>query len=300
MKVKSKSEFQALDEELNLFEDAEWDFMKVVEEQEENYEFFDDIPDIDFNAKKAKMKTVAPFIGIVVIILFQSIWLGSLIREKPDEDYLNFQASLTKKQQEEYIKGNEVSGSEFVEINSMLADYFKTLKSKQGYDTLNNICLNGSAFKREYDASLSKMESTYDKYDCNARALAEFGSYLNLNKIKKAVESDGTYYIYCDVTVPSKDDVAEYIHLYSYNLTKYFTSNEVNTQNVARFLLETMSTNPVPTTTKSICFEIIKVSDGSFRIVDDSEILNISSTAYSYSINQITKVLGSTLTDESF
>lgn len=301
MKIKSKSEFQALDEELNLFEDADWNFMKVVEEQEENFEFFDDIPDIDYNARRAKIKNILPFIGVIVIILIQGVWLGSLIREKPDEDYLNFQASLTKQQQIQYVEGDEVPSEEFVQINTLLADYFKTLQSKQGYDNLMNACLGStSTFADEYNTSISKMESAYDKYDCNARALSEFGSYLKLNKIDKAVLSENTYYIYCNITVPSKDDVAEYIHLYSYNLTKYFMSKDVNQENVARFLLETMETNPMPNTTRTICFEVVKDSNKNFKIVDDSEVFNIASTAYNYSIGQIAKVLGSTLTDETF
>lgn len=301
MKTKTKSEFQALDEELNLFEDSEWDFMKVIEEQEENFEFFDDIPDIDYNARKTRIKNILPFVGIIVIILVQGVWLGNLIREKPDEDFLNFQASLTQEQQIQYVKGDEVPSEDFVKINTLLFDYFKTLQSKQGYANLSNACLgNKSTFTEEYNNSIMRMESTFDKYDCNARALSEFGSYLKLNKIDKAVLSDDTYYIYCNISLPSKDDVAEYIHLYSYNLTKYFMNKEVTQENVARFLLETMETNPVPSTTSTICLEIVKDKNKNFKIVDDSEVLNIASSAYNYSIGQIAKVLGSTLTDETF
>lgn len=301
MRTRSKSEFQALDEELNLFEDSEWDFMKVVEEQEENFEFFDDIPDIDYSARRAKIRSIMPFVGIIIIILVQGIWLGSLIREKPDEDYMNFQASLTEQQKIQYVEGDEVPSEDFVAINNLLSDYFKTLQSKQEYEMLSYSCLGGkSTFAEEYDRSLREMESAFDKYDCNARALSEFGSYIKLNKISKSVVTDGTYYIYCDTSVPSKDDVAEYIHRYSYNMTKYFTSKDVTQENVARFLLETMESNPIPLTTKTICMEVVKDKDKNFKIVDDSEVLNVASTAYNYSISQIAKVLGSTLTDETF
>lgn len=297
MKVKSKKEFQDLDEELNLFEESEWDFLHV-EDHEENFEFFEDVPDIDFNDKANKIKQLIPFIGIIAVILFQGIWLGSLIIKRDAEEYLDFKTSLNTQSKVQYVDGSEVSGDVFIDINKMLANYFRVLQSKTGYDSLDNYCLTESTFKSEYNNSLSKMSSSYDKYDCNARSISEFGGYLQLNKISKAIEKDGTYYIYCDITVPAKEDIYEYIHLFSYNLTKYFTGNEVNEQNVVRFLLETMAYNPIPTTTTTFCFEVVN-SDKGYVIVDDSDVLNTCKTAYNYSVSQMTKILGNNLVDES-
>lgn len=300
MKTKTQNEFHSLDEELNLFEESEWDFMRVVDTHEENFEFFDDIPDIDYDERRAKIMTIVPFIGIAALIIGSGVWLGNTISSRVDIEYEKFQESLVGGQVIDYVEGDEVAGDEFIAINQMLASYFNTLKAKEGYGALNDLCITDSMFATDYQNSIDKMTETWDIYDCNARAMSEFGSSIKLNKIDKAVFADNTYYIYCNVTVPSKDDIYQYIHLYSYNLTKYFNSNEVNQQNVARFLIDTMETNPVPTASQTICLEVMKTKDGSFKILDDSEIAGICDTAYNYAISQITKILGNNLSDESF
>lgn len=300
MKVKSQNDFQSLDEELNLFEESEWDFMRVVDTQEENFEFFDDIPDIDYDERRAKIRTIVPFVGIAALIIFSGVWLVNTLSSRVDLEYERLQQSLMGAQTISYVEGDEVSSEDFISINQMLASYFNTLQSKSGYDNLNALCMTDSTFATDYQNSIDKMTETWDVYDCNARAMSEFGTYIKLNKIDKAVLKDNTYYIYCNVTVPSKDDIYQYIHLYSYNLTKYFNSNEVNQQNVARFLIDTMETNPLPTASQTLCIEVVKSADGGFKIVDDSEITSICDTAYNYAISQITKILGNNLSDESF
>lgn len=300
MKVKSQNDFQSLDEELNLFEESEWDFMRVVDTQEENFEFFDDIPDIDYDERRAKIRTIVPFVGIAALIIFSGVWLVNTLSSRVDLEYERLQQSLMGAQTISYVDGDEVSSEDFISINQMLASYFNTLQSKSGYDNLNALCMTDSTFATDYQNSIDKMTETWDVYDCNARAMSEFGTYVKLNKIDKAVLKDNTYYVYCNVTVPSKDDIYQYIHLYSYNLTKYFNSNEVNQQNVARFLIDTMETNPLPTASQTLCIEVVKSADDGFKIVDDSEITSICDTAYNYAISQITKILGNNLSDESF
>lgn len=300
MKVKSQNDFQSLDEELNLFEESEWDFMRVVDTQEENFEFFDDIPDIDYDERRAKIRTIVPFVGIAALIIFSGVWLVNTLSSRVDLEYERLQQSLMGAQTISYVEGDEVSSEDFISINQMLASYFNTLQSKSGYDNLNELCMTDSTFATDYQNSIDKMTETWDVYDCNARAMSEFGTYVKLNKIDKAVLKDNTYYVYYNVTVPSKDDIYQYIHLYSYNLTKYFNSNEVNQQNVARFLIDTMETNPLPTASQTLCIEVVKSADGGFKIVDDSEITSICDTAYNYAISQITKILGNNLSDESF
>lgn len=300
MKVKSQNDFQSLDEELNLFEESEWDFMRVVDTQEENFEFFDDIPDIDYDERRAKIRTIVPFVGIAALIIFSGVWLVNTLSSRVDLEYERLQQSLMGAQTISYVEGDDVSSEDFISINQMLASYFNTLQSKSGYDNLNVLCMTDSTFATDYQNSIDKMTETWDVYDCNARAMSEFGTYIKLNKIDKAVLKDNTYYIYCNVTVPSKDDIYQYIHLYSYNLTKYFNSNEVNQQNVARFLIDTMETNPLPTASQTLCIEVVKSADDGFKIVDDSEITSICDTAYNYAISQITKILGNNLSDESF
>lgn len=301
MRVKSQQEFQALDEELNLFEDSDWDFMSVLETHEENYQLFEELDEVSLSdMHKINVTHLIPFASLGVLLVVGLVWLGGIALDKKDAEYQAFSLSVDNKGQIQYVEGEEITGEKFISLNQTLSSYFNTLQSKSDYSNLTYMCLDSSTFETEYRTSLQRMESNFDKYDCNARAMSEFGSYLKLNKINKAIKKDGKYYVYCDVTVPSKDDVYEYIHLYSYNLTKNFMNTEVSSQNVAKFLLETMDSNPVPCTTQLMCFVMVDASDGTVRISTDKDITNIVSTAYDTAVQQIGKILGSNLTDDSF
>lgn len=291
MKIKTQNELQSLDSELNLFDEKDWDFFGgVVDTKEENFEFFNDIRDVDFvNPKMTWLKNIAPILSVALIIVVGGIWLGMRVLNKSDDSYdsvKNPQSSVS------YHEGVAISSEELININQVLSNYFNTLQSKQDYSVLSDICLSTSTFESIYSSTISRMESAYDKYDCNARAIQEFGSYMKLNKITNAIVDDDTYYVYCNITVPSKEDVNEYIHLYSYNLTKFFNTNEVNEHNVARFLLDTMTVNQMPCTTNEYCIKLTRVSDSEYKIIDDSDLSSICSSAYNYSIGQITRILG--------
>lgn len=300
MRVKSQNEFKKLDEELNLFDEEDWDFFGgVVDTQEENFEFFNDIQDIDFvGGSKSDIKAVLPFASVACLIVVLGVWLGGTILSRKDASYDAFKEQIANEGVVTYHTGEQVESDMIIEFSQILSSYFGTLQSKTGYSNLTDLCLSTSTFEQSYDSSLSKMESAYDKYDCSARAFQEFGSYIKLNKITNAVYEDDIYYVYCDLTVPSKDDVYEYIHLYSYNLTKYFTSNEADEQSIAKFLLDTMTSCPMPCTSEETCIKFTKASDGSLRIMDDSDITSMCSSAYNYSISQISKILGNNLQDK--
>lgn len=301
MKVKTQKEFQALDEELNLFEDSDWDFLSVLETHEENYELFEDVEDVSLSevAKDRYYQLMhTALLGVIALILI--VWFGGIVLSRRDAKYESFQVAVDSKGTINYINGTEVSGETLIDLNKVLSSYFNTMQSKSDYSNLSYMCLDKSAFEQSYRDALSKMSSNYDKYDCRARAMTEFGSYLKINKIKKAIEKDGKYYVYCDITIPSEDDVNEYIHLYSYNLTKNFMNNEVNSQNIARFLLETMDSSPVPCTTNVLCFEMVKADDNTMRLTSDAQINSIVNSAYETAVEQISLILGSTLTDSSF
>lgn len=298
MKVKSQQEFKALDEELNLFEESEWDFMSVVETQEENYELFSDLEELDlFESNNNRRYTYLAYMTVFSLILICSIWLGGIIKRNSDESFENFKTVMESGEQIEYVSGDEVGGEKLIELNQVLSSYFNTLQSKSDYSNLAYLCLTDSSFEKSYRDSLSKMSSTYDEYDCRARALSEFGSYLKLNKIKKAIKSGDRYYVYCDITAPSETDVDEYIHLYSYNMTKNFMNNEVNSQNMSKFLLETMNGTPVPCTTGVFIFEFVEASDNSMRIVSDKNMLNVCDNAYESAISRMSDILGGNLSD---
>ena len=56
MKIRSANEIKSLDDELNLFEETEWDFLSVVDTKDTNFEYFNDIRDSDFD-KRNRFRT---------------------------------------------------------------------------------------------------------------------------------------------------------------------------------------------------------------------------------------------------
>lgn len=301
MRVKTQQEFQALDEELNLFEDSDWDFMSVLETHEENYQLFEELDEVSLTEmRKIRVGQLMPLASLGVLMVVGMIWLGGIALDKKDAEYDAFNLAVDNQGQVQYVEGEEITGEKFIELNQTLSSYFNTLQSKSDYSNLSYMCLDSSTFEKEYRSSLQQMSSNFDKYDCNARAMSEFGSYLKLNKISKVIKKGGQYYVYCNITVPSKDDVYEYIHLYSYNLTKNFMNTEVSSQNIAKFLLDTMNSNPVPCTTQLMCFVMVDASDNTVRLTTDKNITEVIDAAYDTAIQQISKILGGNLSDDSF
>ena len=301
MRVKTQQEFQALDEELNLFEDSDWDFMSVLETHEENYQLFEELDEVSLTEmRKIRVGQLMPLASLGVLMVVGMTWLGGIALDKKDAEYDAFNLAVDNQGQVQYVEGEEITGEKFIELNQTLSSYFNTLQSKSDYSNLSYMCLDYSTFEKEYRSSLQQMSSNFDKYDCNARAMSEFGSYLKLNKISKVIKKDGQYYVYCNITVPSKDDVYEYIHLYSYNLTKNFMNTEVSSQNIAKFLIDTMNSNPVPCTTQLMCFVMVDASDNTVRLTTDKNITEVIDAAYDTAIQQISKILGGNLSDDSF
>ena len=52
MKVRTQTEIAKLDEELNLFDEVDWNFYEVLDTHETNFEYFDDSVDLYFTIVK--------------------------------------------------------------------------------------------------------------------------------------------------------------------------------------------------------------------------------------------------------
>lgn len=295
MRVKSIQEIAALDEDLNLFEEDEWKFMGVTED-DENFEFFNDVRDIDFLDVHSNIRLILPFCIIGALILISGFWLYNIISSRQDSSYIDFKNKLTEEASIDYVDGTDVDSARLISINQSLQNYCKVLESGRGYKDLNNLCESTSTFYDSYNTQLCKMSSTFDAHDCYARMISEFGTYIKCSKIDRAIEKDGIIYVYADLVVPDKDSIYEWLHLYSYNLTKYFNSNAINKMNIVRFLLNTMKDNPIPCNTQSFVFEYSVEPNGTVKLLDDSQIMGICKTAYNYAISQTSKTLGGNLT----
>lgn len=293
MRVKSGTEIAALDEELNLFEEEEWNFFDVGKE-EDNFEFFNDVRDVDFLDTHSNIRMIVPIAILGVLILISGIHLYRIIMSHDDMEFDKFKTELTSEYKANYIKGKDVSSEDFIEISKKLQDYFKILEKGKDYKSLNRFCEGNSNFYTTYKGNMDKMRGAFDEYDCYARMMSDFGKSIKCNKIDRAIVKDNVVYVYADLVVPDKDSIYEWLHLYSYNMTKYFTTKELTKCNIARFLLDTMEENPVPSNVNHYVFQFSKIEDD-LVLMDDSQIVGVCNVAYNYTVSQVSKILGGSL-----
>lgn len=303
MNVRSKTEIANLDEELNLFDEDEWDFFQTLQPQDKNYEYFNDIMDKEF--KKSiipdyiKSALIVSFISIsclVVVIIF-FVQYGLVL----DTDYEATKGiSSTGKSTINYVDGKECSSEDLVEASKTLAGYFGVLRNKSGYNTLDMYCKDSSVFKSMYNMYLNQMKTSYDTNDCYARLLSAFGSYCTVNNIDKLIEKDGKYYCYVVLNMPSQDDIYEYVYLYQYNFTKHFMSTDATEGNIIRYLFDLTEISAIPCTPQEICLELEKDGNGEFKIISDSIIVDNCVISYTNAINRIVSILTGNLTESGF
>ena len=286
MKIKSQAELSELDERINLFNEDDWDFFEIRELEDNNYEYFDDVRDLDFikATKPDWVSTLVPIVGIIcllaTVVLVSCSVLG--VWEKPSTNIVAQSTEMSR------VEGNECGNEAVVECSKTLSTYFGVLQSKSGYETLSTLCQNGSVFERNYTSLCDNIEASYDIYDGKARMLKELGSSCSVGKINEVIEKDGLYYCYVTLSMPTSYDMYEYIYLYQYNLTKYFASNEVTEANVLKFLAETYQANKVPSTSAEYCL----IFDSEYKLVDDTQIYNICDSAGVSGVSQCSQMIG--------
>lgn len=304
MKIRSNNELQSLDDELNLFEDTDWNFMSVIDTQAVNYEYFNDIRDSDFDKRNFKFwrEQVFPFITLFTVVItcicITIIVTGALDRSEYEQvlgiKSINQTGVVSK------VSGTQVDNITYLKISSTLESYFSTLQSESSYDSLDKYTSENSNFKEVYENTTSKISVLFNKDDCYARALRKFGSMCGLVRINDIVyNNNGTYYCYAYVKYPSKLDVQEYIHTFSYNFTKEFNNYLPTEASIVKYMLELLEDNPLNCSSYEICIELVE-EDSNFVIKDDSFITGICKDSYVIAVEQITNILGSTLTNENY
>ena len=301
MKVRSVNEVQSLDDELNLFEEDNWDFMAVLDNHDTNYEYFNDIRDTDFDKKSSSvtLKSLAPMICVAAFLLVAGfVTMKAVGVFDSNEDYQSVANTVTVKDSVslQRVEGKQADSSELIDISKVLQTYFDVLRSESDYTQLNDYCKNSSTFSSTYYTCTDKVVSLYDNNDCYARALREFGSFCSVGKVNEVIVKDNIYYCYVNLNIPSSNDIYEYIYLYSYNMTKFFNMNDLTEANMVKYLLETTAENPISCTQTEYCLKFVKTQDGSFKIVDDSSITSICTDAYTNAISQMSSILGGNLT----
>lgn len=294
MRVRDIKEIQSLDDDLHLFDETDWGFYDVLEEQNKNFEYFNDVPDNDFTVKKGiKASDLFAMSSLLAVIVLSLLLLfNSGIFNDSDFNEIKNLRGVQESVNMSYVEGTEVSSSDLVEISTLLNRYFSIVKSEYDYGGLNELCDSGSSsFASTYYTATGKVKILFDENDCYARTLRKFGSFCTVGKIKKVIERDGIYYCYVDFSFPSIPDIQEYINLYSFNMTKFFKTHEINEQNVVKFILDTAEANPMVCHTEEYCIKLRKRGD-TFVLASDAFLTDLCTSAYSSAVSQCTTLLG--------
>lgn len=289
------------DEDLNLFDESDWDFLNV-KEGSINFQFFEDVPDTDFTLHEHSKFRIVLFtilssvLGVLVafcFILGYQIFIEPLLNLSTEEEY---QQAITEVDNSrlKHITGTVVDSSELISVSGVFNNYFYTVSSESNYSDLHNMCLSGSNFAETEERHRTKAKESYDTADCYSRALREFSSYISLDYIDEVVYKDGVYYCYVVLNIPDSESLFDYFMGYKYEMTKFFQTHDLDQVNVTRCLLSLVENNNVPLKSQEYLFKVSKTSSG-FVINDDAQVTNICTDAYNLSISNITQILGGTL-----
>lgn len=296
IEVRSQKEIFSLDEELNLFDEANWDFLNISETSE-NYEYYNDIRDIDF-AEESVLRIfkneLVPLIMLVIItVLSIVICLGVLGVFKKNPSYNNVLSMENSDKSNSniinYIDGSECSNSELVSISKVLSNYCGVLKTKNTYDSLNSLC-SESIFFNTYKGYTDSIKESYDLNDCYARGFSQFGSFISVNKIDKVIKKDNIYYCYVYLNVPTNEDIFQYVYMHQYDIAKYFVNKDISEENIVKFLLDVTEQSAISSSSVGYCIEFEKVGSD-FIIKDDKVFSDDATNSFKEATTQVMNII---------
>lgn len=303
MKVRSQAEIQSLDDELNLFEENEWDFMSVVDTQGSNFEYFNDIRDVDFDIKKRNPVTIvsysALFLSFMAVMLLVVLKVTNFFDDSEWRALNSIQSVQGGGVVTEVSGGQEATPAELIEVNNLLDRYIRCIHAKNDYHELDGYCVGDSAFARKYYDSVNSVITIYDINDCYARGLRAFAAMYRINRINKVLIKDNVYYCYVSVDYPTIYDVNEFVQMNSQVFVKKFQGGyDINEASIAKFLLEVVDErlSSIPVTTSEVCLTLQEDDSGALKLVNDDFMLSMSSDDYSTAVNQLIKSLEGLLT----
>ena len=301
MRVRSASEVQSLDDDLNLFEESDWDFMAVVDTHSQNYEYFNDIRDEDFDVRKRKFKEYIPYIlsfaSLLIVAAVVVLRVTNFFDDSEWRELNGIQSVAGGTGVVQYVDGTEASAEELIEVSNSLAGYVSYLQAKGDYNGMDAYVDGGSSFADKYYDCTNSVQTIYDVNDCFARGLREFASYYKVQRINRVIKKGDIYYCYATVQYSSIYDVSEFVNMHNQSFTmKFQGGTNISEAPVAKFLLEVVAENPVPLSLNEVCIQMKQVN-GNFVLTDDDFILTMASDDYTVAVNQLLKLLGGVLTN---
>jgi hypothetical protein len=269
--------------------------MSVVENQEINFEYFNDIRDSDFT-KKTTLEHLSNYIGVGVLVAVLCLCIlvvySTGVLDTTIVDSSNTMLNTTDSASTSaYVDGDEVTSDEFLAIQGVVNSYMKTINKGKSYYDLYNYCKSTSTFADTYLSNTNNIVELYDKYDCCARALRAFGKSCTLNKVDTVIKSDDIYYCYVTISVPTDTDISNYVYQNQYTLLKKFNGVAPTEESIFEYMLDVMETNPLPTTSQSFCIKFV-LSNGSYEITDDSFMTSTCTDAYTSAVYKMSQMLG--------
>ena len=289
-----------MDEELNIFTEDDWEFIsKETINEFENFEYFSDVKDINLEESRPVHKVIfialVAFVGVLMSLLIV-ILIHSLTSTGASTAEINTINEMTPSDVQgttlDYVDGKDVSNVVLKESSNTINKYFSIVKTGKDYESLKGYCSDAGSTvgttERNYQSSI---EYSFDYNDCYARCIRGFGKQINLSRIDKILESDGVYYCYITLDVPYYYKYSDYFGKYSSDMRQFFTQESINQIGVAKYIIRVFGFNDMPTTKSQYCIRL----DKNYKIIDDSNVLEICNKAYTTSVDQITSKLGSSV-----
>ena len=296
MKVRTQTEIAKLDEELNLFDEVDWNFYEVLDTHETNFEYFDDSVDLDFTIGKRISKEVGMILGSVALLVVLIVGgFSTIIWRDNNKELINQEVYTAPKVR--YIDGVEADSASLIEASNTLSRYFQILKLQGDFSSLDEYCVDKSDFAKTYSSYLSKMKENFDSADCYSRALTLFSESVELVDINKVIIKDDIYYVYANIRSPTSSNIEEYWYMMQFNVAKHFNSKNVSETDLERYLIKNINPKDIPVSDEIWCFEMIKNSDGELRIKSDDKLSDLCIESYTKILNKALKYLASSLTN---
>lgn len=289
-----------MDEELNIFTEDDWDFISQDTANEfENFEYFSDVKDINLedNSTSHKIVTLALIAAVsLLMIMLIIVFIKSMTTTGNATSEMSSINNMTPSEVQgvtlDYVDGKDVDNKVLTKASETINSYFNTLSTGKNYESLGSQCVDGestvSSTERAYQSAI---KYSYDYNDCYARCIRGFGKQISLSRLDKVLESDGQYYCYITLSVPHYYKYGDYFGKYSSDMRQFFTQESINTIGVSKYIIRVFGFNDMPVTKSQYLIRL----DKKYKIVDDSNILDVCNSAYTTSVSQITSKLGSSV-----
>lgn len=276
------------DNDLDIFDDSDWDFFACEDEFDMFGEYQDDFLTKEFTKKD---KIISCFeVGVLgifalgVSVYLYSMWSSS--RSDYSADSVVVDASSI-----EYVTGEELSSEDQIIVSRAVSDYFGVYTCNLGLSKLNEYCDGTSKVFACEESYRSKSSYNYDTNDCYSKAIKSFSKYISLVRVNKMVENNGVVYAYCSVNVPDTSQFYDYYQSFAVDLSYHFKSNSLTLINITKYMLKLVNENKVPTRTIEVELQLVDKGN-QYVIVSDEVLKDYCIEPYITSISLISDILG--------